>query len=243
MKPSLDAVSTALNAQWDRTNEWLHSLGPDLMGQANQESSAAGWTVHELIVHTGTAMDTLINAQPAEPGEPAITLPQYVRAYADRANMISEQTHVAALAILGTPAQFTTVQAQHVATKLVELGTDPDRLIQSRWAVMELRDLVASRLIEVVVHTLDLELTFADKVDMSGGRSPMDPGALRVVGLELLGILAARGATGLEVADPRQWILLATGRAPHTSVDVAAALKPTYTAGGIEDLGTLLPLL
>lgn len=243
MTIALEQISAALDRQWSRTIEWLEPLGPDLHGQADTASSAHGWTISQLLTHTGLAMEVLIAAQPVEHTGTKLTLAEYLRSYSDMSQTILERTKTVDDKTVGVRLDYLTSQAKRVAIRLEELGTDPDLVLQTASTTIELRDLAATTLIEIVVHTMDLERSFAGIVDMSAGRTPVDPKSLRLVGEILNEVLAARGATSLEVADPRAWILLATGRTPHTTSSVAVALSPTYTAGGIEDLSQYLPLI
>lgn len=242
MTVNLTQITSALNQQWARTIAWLEPLGPDLHGQEHAASSAAGWSIGELITHMGLAMDVLISAQPATHAMSKLNLAEYLRSYSDQSLTILERSKEADQSTGAARLNFLTSQAHQAKVRLHELGQDPDLVLQTFSAILELRDLAASSLIEVVVHSLDLEKSFTGTVDMTAGRGPVDPDALKVVGQLLLEVLAVRGATGLEVVEPRAWVLLATGRAPHTSMDLAQALQPTYTAGGIEDLSPYLPV-
>lgn len=243
MTIALEQISAALDRQWARTIEWIEPLGQNLHGQAATPSSAQGWTISQLLIHTGVAMEVLITARPAEHIGIRLTLAEYLRSYSDLSQTILERTKTADEYSSGARLTYLRSQAQRVTENLAELGSDPDLVLQTSSTTIELRDLAATALIEVVVHTMDLERSFTGIVDMSAGRSPVDPESLRFVAEILKEVLAARGATGLEVADPRAWILLATGRTPHTTSDLAVALSPTYTAGGIEDLSQYLPLI
>ena len=243
MTIALEQISAALDRQWSRTIQWLEPLGQDLHGQADAASSAQGWTISQLLTHTGLAMDVLITAQPAERSGVKLTLAEYLRSYSDLSQTSLERTKTVDETASGAPLTYLASQSKQVTNRLQELGTDPDLVLKTTRTTIELRDLAATALIEVVVHTMDLERSFTGIVDMSAGRTPLDQESVRLVGEILNEVLAARGATSLEVADPRAWILLATGRTPHTTSNVAVALSPTYTAGGIEDLSQYLPLI
>lgn len=243
MTVSLEQINTALDAQWARTIDWLEPLGQDLHGQADNESSAQGWTVAQLITHMGMAMDVLITAQPVTEPVVKLNLAEYLRSYSDQSQAILERSRNVEQRATEALLNYLSAQANAVSKRLGEFGTDPDLVLQTSSTAIELHDLAAASLIEVVVHSLDLELSFTGTVDMAGGRIPVHPDSLRLVAQILLDVLSVRGATGLEVKDPRRWVLLATGRAPHTISDISAALSPSYTAGGIEDLGPYLPLI
>lgn len=243
MTVSLEQISTALSAQWERTIEWLEPLGQDFHGQAEQDSTVQGWTISQLITHMGSAMDALIMAQRAAQPALKLNLAEYLRSYSDQSLAILDRTRSVDTGTAEAPLNYLSAQATAVSQRLAEFGTDPDLVLETAGTAIELHDLAAAILIEVVVHSLDLELSFIESVDMSGGRGPVHPDSLRLVAQVLLAVLTVRGATGLEVKDPRRWVLLATGRGPQTVADVAAALSPNYTAGGIEDLGPYLPLI
>ena len=108
---------------------------------------------------------------------------------------------------------------------------------------MLLRELAVSRLIELVVHTDDLVVSLTPTVDAVGPQDPRVPEALGIVADELLRIVVARGGWSLEIADALTWVRLATGRVPYDVDTLAHALRPQFTAGGVPDLGRMLPLL
>ncbi|WP_435298598.1 maleylpyruvate isomerase N-terminal domain-containing protein [Timonella sp. A28] len=243
MPATFAQLTESLETQLTRLQEWLEPLGEYLAGQAQQPSSLPGWTVRELVVHIGGCLDTLIDSYPAPAGTHPLTLAEYLGTYPNRAEEISELTHAKATELTTPLNEFLDAQHSKLTAKLAQLGDDEELVIQGRRGPIELRDIVLSRLIELVVHALDLEASLAGRVDMSAGNKPIDKPALDIVADELLSIVVARGGQPLDIVHPSLWVRLATGRLPYNTDQLALALNPTHTAGGIPDLGRMLPLL
>lgn len=243
MPATLPVVTQAFAAQSQNIVRWLEFLGPDLAGHAENPSSLDGWTVRELVVHIGSCLDTLIEAQPAPSGTIPMTLAEYLGTYPNRAQEISDQVHAKAQQNLGDLAEFVARQREKALEAISAAGTNEDLVMQGRRGPISFLDLVTSRLFEVVVHTIDLTQSLRGAVDMSGALNPIDRSAVRITAQELLDIVITRGGFSLEIADAELWIRLAAGRLPYNTDDLTRAVTPQYTAGGVPDLGRMLPLL
>lgn len=243
MDRDLPELTAALGAQWARLSAWLEPLGDDVHGLGDAPSALPGWTVSELVAHLGRAMDALTAVEPAVEGMVPLTLAEYLGTYPQRAAEITTVTKELAARIAAAPLREVDRLARTALRRLDELGPDGDRVVQARRGPVTLRDMAASRLIELVVHADDLVRSLASTVDATGPRDPRDPAAVRIVADELLAIVVAREGWDLEVADALPWVRLATGRQPYDTGALARALRPRYTAGGVPDLGRMLPVL
>lgn len=243
MTADLDEISAALRTQWAHLRSWMTPLGDNLLGARTKPSSLDGWTNGDLVAHLGRAMDALTACNPAPPGTVPLTLAEYLGSYPDRAQDIADTTRELAESIAAAPLAAVTTLADRALVRLSELGPDGDLVVQARRAPISLRDMAMSRLIELVVHAQDLVTSLKGTADATGPNNPVERAAQRIVADELLDIVITRGGWALEVTDPGLWIRLATGRTPYNVDDLARAITATYTAGGVPDLGRVLPLL
>lgn len=243
MTAELAEISTALTTQWSRLRAWVGPLGDDLLGARDRPSSLDGWTTGELVAHLGRAMEALTVCTPAPAGTVPLTLAEYLGTYPERAADISTVTRELAQEIAHAPLAEVDERAQRAFAVLEDLGPDGYRVVQARRGPISLRDMAMSRLVELVVHAEDLVASLRGVADSTGSSNPIDRTAQRLVAEELLDIVVRRGGWSLEITDPGLWIRLATGRTPYDVDDLARALAPEYTAGGVPDLGRVLPVL
>lgn len=243
MTADLDEISAALRTQWSHLRSWMTPLGDNLLGARTKPSSLEGWTNGDLVAHLGRAMDALTACSPAPPGTVPLTLAEYLGSYPDRAQDIADTTRELAESIAAAPLAAVTSLADRALVRLAELGPDGDLVVQARRAPISLRDMAMSRLIELVVHAQDLVTSLTGTVDATGPNNPIERAAQRIVADELLDIVITRGGWSLEVTDPGLWIRLATGRTPYNVDDLSRAITDAYTAGGVPDLGRVLPLV
>ncbi|SDS15371.1 TIGR03083 family protein [Paraoerskovia marina] len=224
-----------LRTQWDTLVEWLEDA--DLDDDAySTPSQLDGWTIGELVSHLGRAMDALAVADTVPAGTVPLSLAEYLGTYPGRADEITAVTReldgeIRADRLAGIRAKGDRALAQVDALA-------GNEIVQARRGPISLRDMVISRLLELVVHGDDL----ARSLPHVAG-DPLNRDAVDLAADELLKIVVARGGWHIEVEDPRLWIRLAAGRRPYDVDDLARALRPTFTAGGVPDLGRLLPLL
>ncbi|SDB96970.1 Mycothiol maleylpyruvate isomerase N-terminal domain-containing protein [Sanguibacter gelidistatuariae] len=243
MTADLPQITSALHTQWARLRSWVGPLGDNLLGNRNKPSALPGWTVGELVAHLGRAMDALAVCTPAPAGTRPIELAEYLGSYPERADDISQFTRDLAVEIADAPLAAVDALATRALATLDELSLDQVVVVQARRGAITLRDMAMSRLIELVVHAEDLVASLKGVVDSAGPANPIDREAQRIVAEELLDIVVTRGGWDLEVTDPGLWIRLATGRARYNVDDLARAITTDYTAGGVPDLGRMLPIL
>lgn len=243
MTAGLQQIQTSLTTQWSRMMAWVEPLGDDLLGTSDNPSVLNGWTNGELVAHLGRAMEALVACRPAPAGTIPLTLAEYLGTYPERAADITRVTRELAQEISQDPLAQVDALAQRAFAALDNLGPDGDLVVQARRGPIRLRDMAMSRLIELVVHAEDLVDSLKGVADSSGSANPIDRTAQRVVAEELLEIVVARGGWSLELTDPKLWIRLATGRTPYHVGALTQAVAPSYTAGGVPDLGRVLPIL
>ncbi|MGW6130123.1 maleylpyruvate isomerase N-terminal domain-containing protein [Cellulomonas sp. NPDC055163] len=237
----LAAASTALHAQWDLLRRWVGTVVDARAARA--ESVLEGWTVGDLVAHLGRAMDSLTAVEVAPAGTVPLTLAEYLGQYADRASETAEATRQLTAELGDNPLPAVDALARAAFARLDALGTS-DVVVLARRGPVLLSDMVASRVLELVVHADDLarSLRGTGRTDPSGA-GPVDHDALDLVAGVLLRIVVARGGWSLEVARPLTWVRLAAGRVPYDVDVLAEALSPQYTSDAVPDLGRMLPLL
>jgi hypothetical protein len=236
----LGQASTALRAQWDRLRPWVGAVvDSDLAGAP---SLLDGWTTVELVVHLGRAMDALADCVAAPVGTVPFTLGEYLGTYSGRDEDIAALTRDLAARHAGDPLGYVDAGAR-AAFAALDRFAGRDVVVQARRAPILLSGLTLSRVIELVVHGDDLLRSVRRVRGADAPADPVDRGALDLVAEALLEIVVARVGSDLEVADPRAWVRLATGRTPYDVDVLAAALRPRYTSEGVPDLGRVLPLL
>lgn len=159
-----DGALNALLAQWDRLLEVLPSLDP------TAESRVAGWTVREVEAHltaTTASLARMIGEEgPARADTDIVGWAAALPALAELADQFARETEADLAAA--------------VATARLALDTaDEKHVVQQRTGAHTLHDAVRFRIIEGVVHGLDL------------GIDP-DPIAQRLAVKALVEVLAAR---------------------------------------------------
>ncbi|GAA2517333.1 maleylpyruvate isomerase N-terminal domain-containing protein [Rarobacter incanus] len=246
MKTNFDDARTALAAQWERLDAWLSVLD-EVPAWQSRPSTLPDWTVGELVAHLGRAFTALTACEPAPAGTIPLPLAEYLGMYPTRAHEISQVTKALAADIAGDPLAAIRAEARAAFTALDALaGAAPspgELVVQARRAPITLRDMTISRLIEIVVHAIDLQDSLQGVVDSRGDACPLLPAALQIVADELLRIVVMRGGWSVSVRDPRLWVQLATGRRSYDTDALARALEPQFTSDSIPDLGRVLPIL
>ena len=233
---SYDLVLTALGAQWDLLVAALASKDP---GSA---TGCAGWTVAELESHlAGTARELATIAGHATAGR------------ADGGGVSSW-----GLQLLGAAAELNTdplILSQEVPAALAAVtGRDPELVVEQRTGRHRLIDAVVFRLIEAVVHGLDLDLEPDKRAaklvvqELARGLAERHPG--RSVEVRVPPYVAVQCLTGprhtrgtppnVVETDPLTWLRLAAGRTLWTTEVQAGRVR---ASGERSDLSGLLPLL
>ncbi|WP_333811805.1 hypothetical protein [Timonella senegalensis] len=243
MPATLEQLTGAFTEQFARLREWLEPLGDTLGGAAQLPSSRTGWSNRELVVEIGASVQSLINAEPAPSGTTPLSLSEYTVHDSDFDAELTQRVREQAAGLTQGALEYLEEMHTRATANLLALGDDEDSVVLGALGPIRLGDLVRTRLLDLVTYTLDLEASAAGRMDLSAGNTPVHVPALRLVADELLDIVASRGGYHLEVVDARMWTRLATGREPYNTLALTSAIQPTDSAGGVPDLGRVLPLI
>lgn len=241
MRVELDALSEALAGQWHDLRTWVIGLDADEDLLAS-DSALPGWSISDLIAHIGLGISGLCHVEVIDdPRRPVASLAEYIALYSKRADDITKSTHEAVTSFgADILAEVDRLGGQALAAleTLRAQAADGHLLVHSAHGTLQLRDYVATRLLELVVHSDDLDRSLPETPS-----SPVNPHALRLAAEELLDIVITRGGWSLEVANALTWVRMASGRLSVDSTAITTALRPTYTSDSVPDLGVMLPLL
>ncbi|MGX2996205.1 sterol carrier family protein [Streptomyces sp. JNUCC 64] len=244
---------SALLTQYRHVREATRGLAPEALAAPTR---LGDWTVRELVAHLSLAVGYLqrVLEVPA-PARRELTLDAYAAASFAAAGPVDETTRAAAD---GRDGEEPFARADRVGEALA--GAPDDRIVWTVAGAMTLSDFLVTRVVELVVHTDDLN-------DATGLDVPVDGRALAITTRFLADVLAVRAPGGsVEVrvppyavvqcgegprhtrgtppnvveTDPLTWVRLATGRADWADRVGAAAVT---ASGDRADLTDLLPLM
>lgn len=259
MATKLDSVRAGYDAQQRNVVEWLLALPPDVW---KRSSRLSGWSVRELGFHVTDMTGVVVRAiAGGRVRGKALTIAAYTAAWPAAGEEIAQRDRDAAAGL--SPGDVIANAAHARADLLSVLDATPgDPVVQGRRGPLKLSDLMATRVNELVVHSLDLSASVPD-VDPV----PLDSAALAVSARMLTGILAERvPGHSVElrvppyaaiqcVAGPRHtrgtppnvvevepvtWIEIATGRSLWTDATDSGRLR---ASGDRADLSEHLPVL
>ena len=232
---SQDVLRAALYDQWDVLLAALPALDP------GAPSGIDGWTVHDVHAHLTVTTAGLAHLLGA---------PGPVSADSDLAGWAAALPGIIAASV-PEEADLESAVAQ---AKLALQAADPNRNVQQRTGAHTLTDAVLFRLIEGVVHGLDLGIAPARTalkevvralVQLLADTVPGHAVEVRVPPYAVTQCVAGpkhtRGTPpGTVEADPVAWLLVATGR---LAWDDAVASGEVRVRGDRADLRPYLPLL
>ncbi|MGW0833607.1 sterol carrier family protein [Streptomyces prunicolor] len=247
---------TAVQAQFGNVRKAVGTLTPD---QLALPTRLGDWTVRELVAHIGMAITAVHRAlaHPAPPAQNAVIL-DWPFATAANASAIADFTHTLAT----QHPDLDTYLAEIEQTLTQHLDTNPGtRLLETNAGAMPLADYLATRTVELVVHTDDLNAA------VPGLDIPYDRQALAACTRLLADALATKapgGSTEVRIppyavvqcvegprhtrgtppnvveTDPLTWLRLATGR---TRWKDAVEEAKVSASGERADLSGLLPIM
>jgi uncharacterized protein (TIGR03083 family) len=259
MANKVAAPRAAYCVQQRNVVDWLLALPADVWKRGTRLSP---WTVRELGFHVTDMTGIVVRALAAGPvrAKP-LSIAAYTSAWPAAAEEIAQRDRDAAEGM--TPGEVVANAAGARADLLAALdATSGDPVVQARRGPLRLSDLMATRVNELVVHSLDLSAAVAE-VDPV----PLDPAALGIATRMLTGILAERVpghsvelrvppyAAVQCVAGPRHtrgtppnvvevepvtWIEIATGRLSWPAAVDSGQLR---ASGDRADLSEYLPVL
>jgi uncharacterized protein (TIGR03083 family) len=241
----VDAVGDALEALTDQ--------------DMARPSILPGWSVRDLAAHLVVVADSVRHLEPLPTNAGVLSIGEYLAGYADRADRITGLTQEAAAELTDIPEGYHERWDEALAHLRALDGAEK---VLARRGAARLADLVATRLIELVVHADDLARSVPTMPPAA-----LPPRAERVVARVLLGVLAARQpGHAVEVrvppvaavqclpgprhtrgtppsvveTDPMTWTRLAAGRLRWAD---AVADGSVQASGLRADLSGVLPLL
>ncbi|HVT63731.1 MAG TPA: sterol carrier family protein [Mycobacteriales bacterium] len=259
MATKLATARTAYLAQQRHVVDWLLALPPDIWKRSSRLSP---WTVRELGFHVTDMTGVVVRALAAgRVKDKALTIAAYTSAWRDAAPEIAQRDREAAHGL--TPGDVITNAARARADLLAALDATPgDPVVMARRGPLRLSDLMATRVNELVVHSLDLSASVPDVDPVV-----VDQGAVGISTRMLTGILAERVpghsvelrvppyAAVQCVAGPRHtrgtppnvvevepvtWIEIATGRLSWTDAVDSGRVR---ASGDRADISEHLPVL
>ena len=178
----LAAASAALDGQWALLRSWVAELP---RSDYALPSVLDGWTVGDLVGHVSRTLLLFETLEPALGTVPPLTIGGYVSAYAGVADEIRDRAVDTAAEIAGDP--LAALDATWATRRPLVQALHAGEVMAAMRGPIRSGDLVATRVIECVVHADDLSQSLP-------GRAPvgMDTGALALVVRALLAVLAER---------------------------------------------------
>ncbi|TDE94262.1 maleylpyruvate isomerase family mycothiol-dependent enzyme [Occultella glacieicola] len=234
MPTPLPTLTAELRDQWDLLRGRLEDLDHDVLAEP---SAVPGWSVADLVAHLGRSIAAFsaCEAQPAEV-EP-LSLGEYLRGYAMGAEEITRAAKTLAADLGDDPLPRLDELSEAAFERLAALTeAGPDAVVLARRGPITVRDLVLTRIIELVAHGYDLATDLPDP-------APVDAGARRLAAEALLEALNWASGYDLQVGDEVAWIKTATGRLTWADAVAAGALRPEYLSDGLPDVSRFLPLI
>jgi len=242
--------------------KWLQSLAPEAFDRA---TVLPGWSVrhlagHLVLVHTGLAQSL---SQPTR--EPALPIHEFVKRYRRDVEMITAATLEASADLTGPEVVVRLESAIDDLAIRLEAGVPMSRMISTRRGPTTIEDYIATRTVELVVHTDDLNQSLPEVAPAQLQRSALalctrtltnilagqHPG--RSVEVRVPPYAAVQCAVGdpgpthtrgtppnVVETDPLTFLRLATGRVDWADVVAAGTVR----ASGLRaNLSTVLPVL
>lgn len=259
MAAELARLRAAYDAQQRNVVDWLNSLPADAW---ELPSRLEAWTVRELGFHVTSMTGVVIVALNADaPREKAQTIAAYTAKWPAAGPEIAQRDRDGAT---GMSASDVIANASQARTDLLAAldATEGDPVVEGRRGPLKLSDLMATRVNELIVHSLDLSASVPDVEPVTFDRE-----ALGISVRMLTGILAERvPGRSVEVRvpphaavqcvegprhtrgtppnvvelDPTTWIELATGRISWAGASAAGRM---HASGERADLSAYLPVL
>ena len=254
-KFDLAVVTRGVTGQFARLDAIVSGLEP---ADLEQPTRLGTWRVAELVAHIGMSnMSRYLAGPPA--ARPGMDTVDWVRGCASAAAVVDERAQ--AMTEEARPAELRAlVRETRIAVETSLAHVDPGFVVPSRFGDISLVDYLATRCVELTVHSLDLTAAL-------GLDSSLDDAATAVAVKLLLNALAVmspgksvevrvpphaavqcvegprhtRGTPGNVVElDAVTWLELATGRSDWTT---AADDGRVRASGERADLSSLLPLM
>jgi uncharacterized protein (TIGR03083 family) len=237
--------------------DWFGEVAP---AELRTPSVLPGWDLRALLAHLVLARRALVSVLGSRVTEPALSIAEYVRGYAPAAQEITDGT--AQLSAAHEADELIAELREPAALPAAAAGLPPRAVVRGPRGPLTATDWVATRLVEIVVHSDDVSRSLPERDPV-----PLRRAALASATRTLATVLAAR-APGRSVelrvppfvavqaiagprhtrgtpanvveTDPLTWLRLATGRTRFADEVAAGAVR----ASGLRaDLSPHLPLL
>jgi uncharacterized protein (TIGR03083 family) len=181
--PRLDDLLAAYDAQLAELLSWLRVL-PD--AAAGQPSRLAGWTVLDLAHHTTEVPRALVAAvERPRPTDKPLSIAAYTAHWPQHADEIRDRERAGAVG--ATRAELVDRHVTAAADLRAAVAAAGDVVVHARRGPIKVSDLLATRVNELVVHSLDLSASVPELDPVV-----IDRQALGVSCRMLAGILAER---------------------------------------------------
>jgi len=255
---TIEAARGAYLAQQAQIVAWLEALPLEAW---ERPSRLPGWTVRELAVHVVVTGRVVVDAVGAGPvAASALTVAEYVGGYADAAAQIAQRGLDRARE-LDAGAVLALARRELDAFEQALTAVSDDPVVAARRGPTKVSDLIVTRVIEAVVHSLDLSAsTDGEPVGLqrsavaltcralATGLAERTPG--RSVELRVPPYAAVQCVPGprhtrgtppnVVETDPVTWIELATGRVGWSTAADGGRLR---ASGERANLSAYLPVL
>jgi hypothetical protein len=209
-----DAVNT-LEEELARVEDTFRGLSADEWAMTTRliplDTGAARWTVFELAGHfdisIGLTRMLIADPQDGQPGRDQVSF--FIFPRSEVAPVVYEYAYK--MVAGKTPEDMPDVLHDTFSKTIAEArATPPETVGSGYYALMRLDEFVPSRIVEAVVHGVDL----TDAL----GRDPIaTPAGIEATARILDDLLARRTVAGrpADLSDDWDWVLAASGRAPH----------------------------
>lgn len=251
----LDVVARAVTAQLSHVCVAAAALDPD---EFDRPTRLGDWRVTELVAHLGASnLAAALSATSAL--IPQVDIVDWARQCAPAADEVNERAQ--ALSDEARPAELREMlRASNETVAALLAKPDPDFVVPARWGAIRLVDYLATRCVELTVHSLDLGVALGHAIPLDRDASAVAvrllahvlatvaPGRSVEVRIPPFAAVQAiegprhtRGTPGSVVeTDAETWLELATGRIAWADALSAGRVS---ASGERSDLSSYLPVL
>ncbi|MBC7631609.1 maleylpyruvate isomerase N-terminal domain-containing protein [Aeromicrobium sp.] len=194
-------VRDLLREQWTALRAWIEDSG--LLEHLDDPSALEGWTVQDLITHTGQSFLAFTLLGPASGATP-LSIRSYISHYQSAAQQIASGTRELSRSFTGDLLGGVDRCAVLGFRALDGLTAE---VVRGGRGAITLDDFVLTRLLELVVHGDDLGRSVREV-----GPAPINGNVVTEVSQMLIDAYIDATGRPPEVTDEMAWIRLATGR-------------------------------
>jgi len=212
-------ATSAYQAQWQVLTSWWQNI-PEPCWE--QPSAVDGWSVSDLIAHFGLVADSIVAAAGESTREPALTVSDYLLSYAEVADGIDARTREVGNARDGA-IEFVAKMATK-ADESLRSAISADPVVAARRGPIRWSDFLATRCIELAVHSDDLRRSLIDV-------SPATERSCEKLAVRALAVVLEKRAPGrsVEVRIPPYAAIQCVPGPRHTRGTPAAVVEMSPT--------------